>query len=163
MEGWSFSEVAAKLECSPQNIYQKKGKLSSIGGLVVDEIGKEKINETGFNYLQELRKSTLKSVSTSENKSNSTIVENNVADTQNTVFVELKQKEQRIVDLEEKIEDLKSRLREETDQKKYWQELYVKQNDNLHKDIFPLLLDTKEGNIQNEEKRKKGFFGKIFS
>lgn len=156
---WSFAEAAANLDCSPQNVYQKKGKLNSIGGIEVDTNGKEKINDIGFNYLQELRTNTLKSKATSDDKSSLNFKNNNNENVNNIGNTEFKQAEYVINVLQEQIKDLKERVEEEKKQKEYWQDRYTNQNEELMTKIFPVLLATEEQNKQQEENTKKGLFG----
>ena len=64
--------------------------------------------------------------------------------------------------LKKQVDELKLQVNEEKEQKKYWQELYIKQQDELVNKIFPTLLDTQEGNKETEERVKKGFFSRLF-
>lgn len=157
---WTFTKASEQLDCSPQNIYQKKAKLKKMGGIEIDPTdGKEKINETGYNYLLNLRKNSMQN---SENNLNNTCLKNEI-NTDNTSVADFKQ-EQFIVDfLQNQIEDLKNQVKEEKEQKQYWQDLYIKQNDEFKKLAFPPMLDTEEGNKQTEEATKKSFWKRFFN
>ena len=51
---YSITEIARKLNCSVQNIYNQKGELEKLGYLQETENGKE-VSEEGFNYLLQKR------------------------------------------------------------------------------------------------------------
>ena len=156
---WTFAEASQKLDCTPQNIYQKKAKLVSIGGIEIDESGKEKINDTGFNYLQTLRKTTLNSKPTSDLKFKLNSQEKERENIDNTSNTDFKQVNYIINVLQGQIEDLKKSVEEEKKQKEYWQNKYTNQNEEIMTKIFPALLGTEEQNRKQEENAKKGFFG----
>ena len=150
MSLWSIGEISKMLECSPQNIYQKKAKLKSMGAIEKDEDGKEKINDKGYNYLLKQRQLTMQTNSSNLNKTCLTDIEN----TENTSNSSIKQ---------EQVEDLKKQLSDEREKSKYWQDLYIKENENFKKVAFPIMLDTEAGNKQTEEKHKKGFWTRFFN
>ena len=72
MSLWCIKELCEMLDCCPQNIYQKKAKLKKLGYIELDEEGKEKINENGYNYLLNQRKSTIQNNSSNINILNNT-------------------------------------------------------------------------------------------
>lgn len=157
MSLWTFKEISQMLQCSPQNIYQKKNKLNQLGFIETDEDGKEKINDNGYNYLLRQRQLTMQTNSNNLNKTCLNSIENieNVGDShikQDFIF-EFLQKQ---------VEDLKKQLEEEKEQKKYWQDLYIKQSEDFKKLAFPPMLDTEAGNKQTEENHKKGFWARLF-
>lgn len=158
---WSFTEISEKLDCSPQNIYQKKNKLKNLGYIEIDTDGKEKINENGYNYLLQQRQSTMQNNSSALNKSlkNDLNSNTNVDITGNTDF---KQDNYFVDFLQKQIEELKQQLKEEKEHSKYWQDLYIKENDDFKKLVFPTMLNTEEGNKQQEQEVKKGFFKRFF-
>lgn len=159
---WTFTEVSQQLGCSVQNISNRKGTFKNMGFIEVDVDGKEKLNENGFNYLKNQRENTMKN---RVNKLNSDLVNgqensNNIRDNQtkqtnltNDFFVEF---------LKNEVDELKTRLIEEQEQKKYWQDLYIKQNEDFKKLAFPPMLDTQEGNRNTEEREKRGFWSRLF-
>ena len=159
MSLWTFTEMSEMLECSPQNIFSKKAKLKRLGFVETDTDGKEKINDNGYNYLLEQRKNTIQNKSNSLNNTclnsneNSTIP-GNTEIKQVNLIVELLQKEN---------ENLKKQLEAEKEQTKYWQELYVKQNEDYKKITFPLMIGTEEQNKKQEETVKKGFWSRFFN
>ena len=65
--------------------------------------------------------------------------------------------------LKKQIEDLQKQLESEKEEKKHWQELYIKQNEDYKKITFPIMLDTEAGNQKTEEKIKKGFWARLFN
>jgi len=156
---WTFAKVSEILECSPQNVYQKKAKLKKLGYIEVDPIdNKEKINENGYNYLLNLRKNTMQNA---VNSLNNTCL-NNTEDTENNSNSSFKQ-DQFVVDfLTNQVEELKNQLKDEKEQRQYWQNLYIQQSEDFKKLAFPPMIDTKEGNKQTEEVTKKGFFSRLF-
>lgn len=158
MSLWSFTEMSEILECSPQNVFQKKGKLKKLGYIEIDTDGKEKINENGYNYLLEQRKTTLRTPSS--NLNNSCL--NHQKNTENSDDERLKQDNYIVDFLQKQIEDLQKMLQEEKEQKQYWQKLYVEQNDEFKKISFPIMLGTTEQNKKQEEETKKGFWKKLF-
>ena len=127
MSLWSIAEVSKIMGCSPQNIYQKKAKLKSMGA--------SKLNKTCLNDIENV-----------ENTSDSSIK-------QDFIFQFL----------QEQVEDLKKQLADEREKSKYWQDLYIKENENFKKVAFPIMLDTEAGNRQTEEKHKKGFWTRFFN
>lgn len=158
MSLWTFKEISQMLQCSPQNIYQKKNKLKQLGFIETDEDGKEKINDNGYNYLLRQRQLTMQTNSNNLNKSCLNSIEN----TENAEDSQIKQ--DFIFDfMQKQVEDLKKQLEEEKEQKKYWQDLYIKQSEDLKKLAFPTMLDTEEGNKKTEEKHKKGFWTRLFN
>ena len=158
MSLWSIGEISKMLECSPQNIYQKKAKLKSMGAIEKDEDGKEKINDKGYNYLLKQRQLTMQTNSSNLNKTCLTDIEN----TENTSNSSIKQ-DFIFQFLQEQVEDLKKQLADEREKSKYWQDLYIKENENFKKVAFPIMLDTEAGNKQTEEKHKKGFWTRFFN
>ena len=158
MSIWSFTEMSEILECSPQNIYQKKAKLKRLGYIELDTDGKEKINENGYNYLLEQRKATMK---TSSNNLNNACLnsQESIENSNNEYF---KQDNYIVEFLQKQIEELQKMLQEEKEQKQYWQNLYVQQNDEFKKISFPLMIGTTEQNQQQEEETKKGFWKRFF-
>lgn len=158
---WSFTEISEKLDCSPQNIYQKKNKLKNLGYIETDTDGKEKINENGYNYLLQQRQTTIqnssnnlnKSLNNDLNKSTSPDITSNTDFKQDNYFVDFLQKQ---------IEELKQQLKEEKEHSKYWQDLYIQENNDFKKLVFPTMLNTEEGNKQQEQEVKKGFFKRFF-
>jgi hypothetical protein len=158
MSLWTFKEVSEMLQCSPQNIYQKKGKLKAMGGIETDIDGKEKINDTGYNYLLRQRQTTME---TNSNNLNNTCL-NSVENVENTSDSSIKQ-DFILNFLQKRVEDLQKELAEEKEQTKHWQELYLKQNEDFNKIAYPLMLNTQEGNKQQEEKSKKGFWARLFN
>lgn len=153
---WSFTEISQVLGCSIQNISNRKNSLRSMGFLETDEDGKEKINENGYNYLMNKRKNTIKNelnkfndnlVNTEEKASNINSSNAQQVYSTNEFIVEF---------LKNEVTELKERLNEEQQQKKYWQDLYIQQNEEFKKLAFPPMLDTQEGNKQTEEREKKG-------
>ncbi len=157
MSLWSFTEMSEILECSPQNIYQKKAKLKRLGYIEFDTDGKEKINENGYNYLLEQRKATMKTASS--NLNNTCL--NNEESIENSRNTPIQQDNYIVEFLQKQIEELQKMLQEEKEQKQYWQNLYVQQNDEFKKISFPLMLGTTEQNQQQAEETKKGFWRKI--
>lgn len=161
MSLWSIKELSEMLDCSPQNIYQKKAKLKKLGYIELDEEGKEKINENGYNYLLNQRKSTIQNNSSNINILNNTCL-NNSESQDATIDSSIKQ-DFVIEFLKKQIEDLQKQLESEKEEKKHWQELYIKQNEDYKKITFPLMLDTEAGNQKTEEKIKKGFWARLFN
>lgn len=161
MSLWSIKELSEMLDCSPQNIYQKKAKLKKLGYIELDEEGKEKINENGYNYLLNQRKSTIQNNSSNINILNNTCL-NNSESQDETMDSSIKQ-DFVIEFLKKQIEDLQKQLESEKEEKKHWQELYIKQNEDYKKITFPLMLDTEAGNQKTEEKIKKGFWARLFN
>jgi hypothetical protein len=158
MSLWTFKEVSEMLQCSPQNIYQKKGKLKVMGGIETDIDGKEKINDTGYNYLLRQRQATME---TNSNNLNNTCL-NSIENAENTGNSSIKQ-DFIFEFLQRQVEDLQKQVAEEKEQKKYWQDLYIKQSEDFKKLAFPPMLDTEEGNKQTEEKHKKRFWARLFN
>ena len=76
MSLWTFKEISEMLQCSPQNVYQKKGKLKQMGYIEIDEDGKEKINDNGYNYLLKQRQVTMQTNSSNLNKACLNSIEN---------------------------------------------------------------------------------------
>ncbi len=156
---WTFTKISEILECSPQNVYQKKAKLKKMGYIEIDPTdNKEKINENGYNYLLNLRKNTMQN---NTNNLNNTCLEDNESldNGSNSSF----KQDQIIVDfLKSQVEDLKNQVKEEKEQKQYWQNLYIQQSEDFKKLAFPPMLDTEEGNKQTEEATKKSFWKRIF-
>lgn len=158
MSLWTFKEVSEMLQCSPQNVYQKKSKLKQMGAIELDEDGKEKINDIGYNYLLKQRQNTILNNSNNLNNTCLNSVENAEIPSDTSI------KQDFIFEfLQNQIEDLKKQVEEERGQKKYWQDLYIKQSEDFKKIAFPPMLDTPEGNKQTEEKHKKGFFARLFN
>ena len=156
---WTFTEMSEMLNCSPQNIYQKKSKLKNMGYIEIDpEDNKEKINENGYNYLLTLRKITMQSNST--NLNNNTL--NTIENTENKTISSFKQ-DFIFEFMEKQIKELKEKLKAEAEEKKHWQELYIQQSEDFKKLAFPPMLDTADGNKQTAENVKKGFFARLFS
>lgn len=156
---WTFTEMSEMLNCSPQNIYQKKAKLKNMGCIEIDpEDNKEKINENGYNYLLTLRKITMQN--NSNNLNNNTL--NAVENIENTTISTFKQ-DFVFEFMENQIKELKERLKEVEEEKKHWQDLYIQQSEDFKKIAFPPMLDTADGNKQTAEKVKKGFFARLFS
>lgn len=153
---WTFTEMSQNLGCSIQNISNRKNSLRNMGFLEIDVDGKEKINENGYNYLMNKRKNTMKRelnkfndnlVNTEEKTSNNNDSNAKQFNLTNDFIVEF---------LKNEVEELKGRVIEEQQQKKYWQDLYIKQNEEFKKLAFPPMLDTEEGNRETEEREKKG-------
>lgn len=159
MSLWTFAKASEILECSPQNLYQKKAKLKKIGGIEIDATdNKEKINETGYNYLLNLRKNTMQTNANNLNntclQSEENIVNNDSANIKQDLFV---------VDfLKNQVEELKKELQEQKEQTQHWQNLYIEQTTDFKKLVFPTMLDTENGNKQTEEQIKKGFWQRVF-
>ena len=160
MSLWSIKELSEMLDCSPQNIYQKKAKLKKLGYIELDEEGKEKINENGYNYLLNQRKSTIQNNSSNINILNNTCLNN--SESQDATMDSSIKQDFVIEFLKKQIEDLQKQLESEKEEKKHWQELYIKQNEDYKKITFPLMLDTEAGNQKTEEKIKKGFWARLF-
>lgn len=156
---WTFAKVSEMLDCSPQNIYQKKAKLKNMGGVEIDPTdNKEKINETGYNYLLNLRKNTMQ---TNTTNLNNTCLENEES-ISNSGNANIKQ-DLFIVDfLKNQVEELKKELQEQREQTQHWQNLYIEQTADFKKLVFPTMLDTEDGNKQTEEQIKKGFWQRVF-
>ena len=161
MSLWSIKELSEMLDCSPQNIYQKKAKLKKLGYIELDEEGKEKINENGYNYLLNQRKSTIQNNSSNINILNNTCL--NSSENQDATMDSSIKQDFVIEFLKKQIEDLQKQLESEKEEKKHWQELYIKQNEDYKKITFPLMLDTEAGNQKTEEKIKKGFWARLFN
>ena len=161
MSLWSIKELSEMLECSPQNIYQKKAKLKKLGYIELDEEGKEKINENGYNYLLNQRKSTIQNNSSNINILNNTCLNN--SESQDATMDSSIKQDFVIEFLKKQIENLQKQLELEKEEKKHWQELYIKQNEDYKKITFPLMLDTEAGNQKTEEKIKKGFWARLFN
>ena len=161
MSLWSIKELSEMLDCSPQNIYQKKAKLKKLGYIELDEEGKEKINENGYNYLLNQRKSTIQNNSSNINILNNTCL--NSSESQDATMDSSIKQDFVIEFLKKQIEDLQKQLESEKEEKKHWQELYIKQNEDYKKITFPLMLDTEAGNQKTEEKIKKGFWARLFN
>ena len=142
---WSIKELSEMLDCSPQNIYQKKAKLKKLGYIEIDEEGKEKINENGYNYLLNQRKATIQNNSNNASILNKSCLSNNES-----------------IDITTD-SNIKQDFESEKEEKKHWQELYIKQNEDYKKITFPIMLDTEEGNQKTEEKIKKGFWARLFN
>lgn len=157
MSLWTFKEISKMLQCSPQNVYQKKGKLKQMGYIEIDEDGKEKINDNGYNYLLKQRQVTMQTNSSNLNKACLNSIEN----TENTSDSPIKQ-DFIFEFLQKQVEDLQKQVEEEKEQKKYWQDLYIKQSEDFKKLAFPPMLDTEAGNRQTEENHKKGFWARLF-
>lgn len=155
---WTFTKASEMLECSPQNLYQQKAKLKRLGYIEIDTDGKEKINDTGYNYLLEQRKNTLQN--TSDNLNNTCL--NNIENSSISDSLEFKQVNLIVELLQKENENLKKQLEQEKDQTKYWQELYVKQNEEYKKITYPLMIGTEEQNKKQDESVRRGFFRKIF-
>lgn len=161
MSLWSIKELSEMLDCSPQNIYQKKAKLKKLGYIELDEEGKEKINENGYNYLLNQRKSTIQNNSSNINILNNTCL--NSSESQDATMNSSIKQDFVIEFLKKQIENLQKQLESEKEEKKHWQELYIKQNEDYKKITFPLMLDTEAGNQKTEEKIKKGFWARLFN
>lgn len=162
MSLWTFAKASEMLDCTPQNLYQKKAKLKKMGYIEIDPADqKEKINEAGYNYLLSQRTLTMQINSNNPEKLNNTCL-NNAENTTGNVNTDIKQDFVYKL-LQDQVEELKTRLAEETEQKKYWQELYIKQNEDYKQITFPLMIGTEEINRKQEEETKKGFFSKFFS
>ncbi len=158
---WSFTEISEKLDCSPQNIYQKKSKLKNLGYIEIDTDGKEKINENGYNYLLQQRQSTIQNNSNNLNKS----LNNDLNKSINSDFTSIsdfKQDNYFIDFLQKQIEELKQQLKEEKEHSKYWQDLYIQENSDFKKLVFPIMLNTEDGNKQQEQETRRGFWNKLF-
>ena len=158
MSLWTFTKASEMLECSPQNLYQQKAKLKRLGYIEMDTDGKEKINDNGYNYLLEQRKNTMQN--TSSNLNNACL--NNNENDYNSNDLEFKQVNLIVELLQKENENLKKQIEQEKDQTKYWQELYVKQNEDYKKITFPIMLGTEEQTKKQEENVKKGFFKRFF-
>ena len=161
MSLWSIKELSEMLDCSPQNIYQKKAKLKKLGYIELNEEGKEKINENGYNYLLNQRKSTIQNNSSNINILNNTCL--NSSESQDATMDSSIKQDFVIEFLKKQIENLQKQLESEKEEKKHWQELYIKQNEDYKKITFPLMLDTEAGNQKTEEKIKKGFWARLFN
>lgn len=161
MSLWSIKELSEMLDCSPQNIYQKKAKLKKLGYIELNEEGKEKINENGYNYLLNQRKSTIQNNSSNINILNNTCLNN--SESQDATMDSSIKQDFVIEFLKKQIENLQKQLESEKEEKKHWQELYIKQNEDYKKITFPLMLDTEAGNQKTEEKIKKGFWARLFN
>lgn len=161
MSLWSIKELSEMLDCSPQNIYQKKAKLKKLGYIELNEEGKEKINENGYNYLLNQRKSTIQNNSSNINILNNTCL--NSSESQDATMNSSIKQDFVIEFLKKQIENLQKQLESEKEEKKHWQELYIKQNEDYKKITFPLMLDTEAGNQKTEEKIKKGFWARLFN
>ena len=161
MSLWSIKELSEMLDCSPQNIYQKKAKLKKLGYIELNEEGKEKINENGYNYLLNQRKSTIQNNSSNINILNNTCL--NSSENQDATMDSSIKQDFVIEFLKKQIENLQKQLESEKEEKKHWQELYIKQNEDYKKITFPLMLDTEAGNQKTEEKIKKGFWARLFN
>lgn len=152
---WTFTEMSQNLGCSIQNISNRKSSLRNMGFLETDVDGKEKINENGYNYLMNKRKNTIKS---ELNKFNDNLVntEEKASNTNDSTAKQINLTNDFIVEfLKNEVTELKERLNEEQEQKKYWQNLYIQQNEEFKKLAFPPMLDTQEGNKETEEREKK--------
>ena len=161
MSLWSIKELSEMLDCSPQNIYQKKAKLKKLGYIELDEEGKEKINENAYNYLLNQRKSTIQNNSSNINILNNTCL--NSSENQDATMDSSIKQDFVIEFLKKQIENLQKQLESEKEEKKHWQELYIKQNEDYKKITFPIMLDTETGNQKTEEKIKKGFWARLFN
>ena len=159
MSLWSIKELSEMLDCSPQNIYQKKAKLKKLGYIELDEEGKEKINENGYNSLLNQRKSTIQNNSSNINILNNTCL--NSSENQDATMDSSIKQDFVIEFLKKQIENLQKQLESEKEEKKHWQELYIKQNEDYKKITFPIMLDTEAGNQKTEEKIKKGFWARL--
>ena len=158
MSLWTFTKASEMLECSPQNLYQQKAKLKRLGFIETDMDGKEKINDNGYNYLLEQRKNTMQN--TSSNLNNTCL--NNNESPYNSNETEIKQVNLIVELLQKENENLKKQIEQEKDQTKYWQELYIKQNEDIKDITFPIMLATKEQNKKQEENSKKNFWKRFF-
>ena len=138
-----------------------KAKLKKLGYIELDEEGKEKINENGYNYLLNQRKSTIQNNSSNINILNNTCLNN--SESQDATMDSSIKQDFVIEFLKKQIEDLQKQLESEKEEKKHWQELYIKQNEDYKKITFPLMLDTEAGNQKTEEKIKKGFWARLFN
>ena len=164
---WSFSEISQCLGTSIQNISNRKSKLKSMGFIVIDENGKEKINEAGYNWLinnskqrklNELNKTNDNLVNDEENIDNTN---NSSKQYQNDYVIELLKNQ--IDELKKQVIDEQSRADKEREQVKYWQDLYIKQNEEFKRLAFPPTLDTQEGNKETEQKElKKSFWQRLW-
>lgn len=152
---WTYTEMSEVLECSPQNVNQQKAKLKKMGYIEVDPTdNKEKINESGYNYLLNKRKATMLMNGNNANVFNNTCLNdtqnidntNTTSSKQDTFIIDLLQKENA---------DLKKQVQ-------YWQELYVQQNEDFKKITFPLMIGTEDQNKKQAEETKKGFFSRLF-
>lgn len=152
---WTYTEMSEVLECSPQNVNQQKAKLKKMGYIEVDPTdNKEKINESGYNYLLNKRKATMLMNGNNANVLNNTCLNdtqnidntNTTSSKQDTFIIDLLQKENA---------DLKKQVQ-------YWQELYVQQNEDFKKITFPLMIGTEDQNKKQAEETKKGFFSRLF-
>lgn len=153
---WTFTEMSEILGCSVQNISNRKSSLKTKGFIELDVDGKEKINENGYNYLMNKRKNTLKS---ELNKFNEDLLntEEKVSNINSSNAQQVYSTDNFVVEfLKNEVTELKERLNEEQEQKKYWQNLYIQQNEEFKKLAFPPMLDTQEGNRETEEREKKG-------
>lgn len=159
---WTATQMSEILECSPQNVNQQKTKLRKLGYLEIDPTdNKEKINENGYNYLLNKRKITMQIKGNTTNNLNNACLNNeeNATDNGN---IDIKQDFVYKL-LQDQVEELKTRLAEETEQRKHWQELYIKQNEDYKKITFPIMIGTEEQNKKQEEETKKGFFSRLFN
>lgn len=160
---WTATEMSRVLGCSAQNVNQKKQKLKELGYMEVDPIdNKEKINENGYNYLLNQRKLTLQMTSNSSNNLNNTCLKD-IENRENNGSPQFKQDLFMFDFLKKEVEELKKQLEEEKNHTKYWQDLYIKQNEDYKKITFPLMIGTEEQNRKQAEENKKGFWKRIFS
>lgn len=161
MSLWTFAKASEMLDCTPQNLYQKKAKLKKMGYIEIDPADqKEKINEAGYNYLLSQRTLTMQINSNNPEKLNNTCL-NNAENTAGNGNTDIKQDFVYKL-LQDQMEELKIRLAEETEQRKYWQELYIKQNEDYKQITFPIMIGTEEQNKKQAEETKKGFFSRFF-
>lgn len=156
---WEIAEVSRQLNCTQQNIHQKKDTLRKMGYLVKDpdDNNKEKITEQGFNYLRDIRIKTM--------KRQGRLMEDNIQDNERIENISNNANMQKdfVFDfMKKELEDLKKQLEKEREDKKYWQDLYIQQSEDFKRLAFPPLLDTQEGNKQTEDKIKKGFWSRFF-
>lgn len=120
---------------------------------------KKKLTIVGYNYLLETRKKTFEKKS--NNLSNDLL--NNNENIDNNNYLKEQQKDYIVELLENQIVELKQRITEEQEQKKYWQDLYIKQNEEFKRLAFPPTLDTQEGNKETEQKElKKSFWQRLW-
>lgn len=154
---WEIAEVSRQLNCTQQNIHQKKDMLRKKGYMEIDpNDNKEKINEQGFNYLRETRIKTIQ-----RQRKNATGIEQDIEHMENSCNVSIQQ--DFVFDfMKKELEDLKTRLVEAEKEKTYWRDLYIQQVEDLKKMAYPTLLDTKEGNEKTEAKVKNKFIAWFF-
>lgn len=126
-------------------------------------IGKEKINENGFNYLQDLRIITMKTKNNSTSLKLNNSLTSPIENEPTPAYTEIPENQQvhsTVVDLlTTQVDELKKQLNDQKAETLKWQELYLGKEKYINEKILPQLLNTSEGNQQTEEKMKKGFFG----